>query len=91
MPLYVYYQVAVAQRLDAKVEVDRILAWATQQQVPGRLLRRPEASADGYETWMEVYADAPAHFGALLENFANSTRLSAYAGARRIEMFDTWR
>ena len=91
MPLYIYYKVPSAQRLDAKLEADRILAWASDQNVTGQLLLRPEVSEDGFETWMEVYENAHPYFEKDLESFAASTRLSLLAGPRRIETFIAWK
>jgi len=55
--LFVYYKVPQAEHDSAKMLVDEALAQIqlrfTSLQI--NLMRRPEVSSEGFETWMEVY------------------------------------
>jgi hypothetical protein len=55
--LFVYYKVPQAEHASAKMLVDKALAQIqhrfTSLQI--NLMRRPEVSSEGFETWMEVY------------------------------------
>jgi len=55
--LFVYYKVPQVDHASAKLKVDQALAQIQQQfaQLQINLMRRPEVSAEGFETWMEVY------------------------------------
>jgi hypothetical protein len=88
MDIYVYYR---AQHASSALLQARVQAMQTRLQttygVQAQLKRRPE-SAEGNQTWMEVYLDVPADFGAMLDSaVATANLLPLIEGARHIEYF----
>ena len=88
MDLYVYYRV---RDEDAERLLPRIRALqgelAAAHGVAPQLKRRPE-SADGVQTWMEVYPSTPAGFTAALAQSATAAGLATLiAGPRHTEVF----
>lgn len=88
MDCYIYFKAGTA--LEEKV----IAAEKSLQQlvlarlgIRGKLQRRPE-SVNDLHTWMEVYADVPGDFSALLEKLAQQTSLAELQySERRTEYF----
>lgn len=95
--LYVYYR---AKEQDSQALRQAVRAWQAElaSRFPGlvaRLLRRPEVSADGLVTWMEVYAATDASPTSAVspamerEIQVDSVRLDAWlVGARHVEVFE---
>lgn len=86
--LYIYYRVADAH---AAQLAPRVLAMqaalAAQHGIAGQLKRRPE-SADGRQTWMEVYPATGAGFDAALHAAVHAAALSELIdGPRHTEVF----
>lgn len=88
MDCYIYFKAGTA--LEEKV----IAAEKSLQQlvlarlgIRGKLQRRPE-SANDLHTWMEVYANVPGDFSALLEKLVQQTGLAELQySERRTEYF----
>jgi cell division protein FtsX len=87
MDCYIYFKAGTA--LEEKV----IAAEKSLQQLTGaignrgKLQRRPE-SANSLHTWMEVYANVPDDFSALLEKLVQQTGLTELQySERRTEYF----
>lgn len=88
MDLYVYYRV---RDVDADHLLPRVRALGGQlaaaHGVAQQLKRRPE-SADGMQTWMEVYPATPAGFAeALVQAVAAADLGALIAGPRHTEVF----
>jgi hypothetical protein len=88
MDLYIYYQVKEADAASLQAAVVLMQGeLASKHGVACQLKRRPEVK-DGLQTWMEVYAAAPADFAAALGDAAERAGLSAWtSGARHVEVF----
>ena len=86
--LYIYYRVAEAH---AAQLASRVLAMqnrlAADHGIAGQLKRRP-GSADGQQTWMEVYPATGAGFDLLLDSAVRQAALSELIdGQRHTEVF----
>jgi hypothetical protein len=77
--LFVYYKVPQAEHASAKLLVDEALSQIQLQftSIQINLMRRPEVSSEGLETWMEVYhhpsgvsAEMKAHIASVFTNAA---------------------
>jgi hypothetical protein len=91
--LYIYYQVRPEHRNRARslvLQIQSRLANRTGQK--GRILRRPELSAAGTETWMEVYENVSQATAAIVAELqAESGLAELIVGERHVERFiDQW-
>ena len=83
--LFVYYRMAAAQAVPARVEVARLQA-GLREHHPGlqaRLLRR-QGEPDGLQTWMEIYA-WPERFGGVTQSLQAEIERAAEALAPLID------
>jgi hypothetical protein len=88
MDVYVYYRTprATSGLLQARVQAMQA-GLKTTCGVQAQLKRRPE-STQADQTWMEVYLDVPADFGATLDSaVATADLLPLIEGTRHIEYF----
>ncbi len=86
--LYIYYRVPDEH---AALLAPRVFAMQARLRdahgVPGQLKRRP-GSADGMQTWMEIYLSTEAGFDAALAAAVQDAALSDYIdGNRHTEVF----
>lgn len=88
MDLYIYYRVENGSAASLRTQVLAMqAALAERFGISASLKRRPEET-DGQQTWMEVYADAPADFRAALEQALLTSGVGeAIAGKRHTEVF----
>ena len=90
MDFYIYYQVkdADADSSPLRSAVGAMQAMlARSHGVACQLKRRPQAQ-DGLQTWMEIYAGAPAGFESVLSAAVVDAGLAAWiAGPRHSELF----
>jgi len=81
--LYVYYEVSDAKATQLLPVVRAMqAALAAGHGVGTGLKRRPE-SAQGLQTWMEIYTGADAHFGPALDAAAQAAGVDGLAAGRR--------
>lgn len=87
--LYVYYRVAPARRGEALAAVRRLADLLTARGgAAPRLMRRPDLTANGLETWMEIYPDAKDGALALIDRaVAESGLARLIEGERHVETF----
>ncbi len=91
MHLYVYYQVPAA---DAAATMARVHAMqarlVTETSVAAHLQRRVDeaSNADGTQTWMEIYPEAPGGFEDRLAAAVAASGLEPGVGPRRVERFE---
>ncbi len=91
--LYIYYQVRPEHRNKARslvLVIQSRLANRTGQK--GRVMRRPELSEAGTETWMEVYENVTQSTLAMVEQLQQEAGLGELiVGERHVERFiDQW-
>lgn len=88
MDLYIYYKVRDADAAALHSAVAAMQAQlAAQFAVTSELKRRPE-SAEGVQTWMEIYRAAPGDFAVPLAAAVDGAGLARWiVGARHVETF----
>lgn len=87
MDIYIYYDVPAANAPGVRDRVTAMQASLGDCCGARRLMRRPEARADGTQTWMEVYADVDASFDERLRSAVDAAGVTASTGARHEERF----
>jgi hypothetical protein len=88
--LFVYYKVPFDQRGQYKAQALSELAQRAQvhEGLQAQLLQRPEVSAEGFETWMEVYDHATRGIDEALEqSLRQSFEHSLLPFKRMVEVF----
>ena len=89
MHLFIYYKFQPAEFLDIEAQA-RQLIQQVQATIPGvqvQLLKRPEASDSGEQTWMETYRCEAAQFDALKECVLTTAAGLKLPTQRRLEVF----
>jgi hypothetical protein len=87
--LYVYYKIAAAEHAACLLRV-RALEQAVRETWPAlqmELMQRPQASADGLETWMEVYRHPQGVTTAMTESIAEMAKSAGLPTQRASEFF----
>ena len=89
MHLFVYYKFKPEAFPNVKRDAGQLLA-GIEQAVPGvraSLLKRPEVSSTGEETWMETYEVEAEHKALLESQMAELVARSGLPEGRRVEWF----
>lgn len=87
--LYVYYRIPRTNVMAASAAASRMAGLIEAQGLERpQLMRRPEADAEGRQTWMEVYAFWDEAWAPILERaLANSGLAALIEGPRHPELF----
>lgn len=87
--LYVYYKLPTDQHAQWRNRAEDF-AQRVRQRWPGlqvELLQRPDPSAEGHETWMEVYRHADGVSGPMMESIAQLAQEAGLPPKRAAEVF----
>ncbi len=88
--LFVYYKVPQTEHAQWMPVVQR-MQQEIQKKIPSglqvSLLKRPEVSAEGFETWMEVYEHTSGIDQAMLDLVAQEVKVSGLPFKRASEFF----
>lgn len=87
--LYVYYRISEAKAETARGAAARLADLLAAQRIERpRLMRRPEANAQGQQTWMEVYERWDPSWLTTLDRAVTDSGLGALIeGSRHLELF----
>lgn len=87
--LFVYYKVALAERAARRAQLDWLQQAVAKQwpDVQCEAMQRPDASADGLETWMEVYRHPDGLTQGHLDSIADLAARSGLPAKRAVESF----